>query len=181
MTSEPIDSKREGIVTAMAVPTRRVRAAGIILGLGLGGFFDGIVLHQLLQWHHMLTSAGFPPNSVENLQINTLADGLFHALTYVLTVVGLFLLWRAYAAGERPGSLAQLAGLLLLGWGLFNVVEGLLNHYLLGIHHVRDDVTGTTQALWDLGFLLWGAAMVVIGWWLSRRPAGQPPVSATYE
>ncbi|MGZ5240675.1 MAG: DUF2243 domain-containing protein, partial [Caldimonas sp.] len=25
-------------------------AAGILFGLGLGGFFDGIVLHQILQW-----------------------------------------------------------------------------------------------------------------------------------
>jgi uncharacterized membrane protein len=33
--------------------------------LGLRGFFDGIVLHQILQWRHMLTSADYPPNSVE--------------------------------------------------------------------------------------------------------------------
>jgi uncharacterized membrane protein len=34
-------------------PARRFpTAAGIFLGLGLGGFFDGIVLHQILQWHH---------------------------------------------------------------------------------------------------------------------------------
>ena len=35
-------------------------SAGILFGLGLGGFFDGIILHQVLQWHHMLTSAGYP-------------------------------------------------------------------------------------------------------------------------
>lgn len=149
----------------------RITVAGVMLGLGLGGFFDGIVIHQLLQWHHMLTSAGYPATSVENLQINTLWDGLFHALTWVLTVVGVFLLRRAYAAGERPGSLASFIGLLLIGWGLFNLAEGLLNHYLIGIHHVRDDLPpGLGQQLWDLGFLFWGAAMVVAGWWLSRRP-----------
>lgn len=173
MTSEQIASRRRPSDTTTAAPTGRIRVAGIILGVGLGGFFDGIVLHQLLQWHHMLTSAGFPPTSVENLQINTLADGLFHALTYVLTVIGLFLLWRAYAAGERPGSLIGLLGLLLLGWGLFNVVEGVLNHYILGIHHVRDDVPGPSQALWDAAFLLWGAAMIGAGWLLSRRPTEQ--------
>jgi hypothetical protein len=42
-------------------------SAGILLGLGLGGFFDGIVLHQILQWHHMATSAGYPADSLENL------------------------------------------------------------------------------------------------------------------
>lgn len=56
-------------------------AAGILLGLGLGGFFDGIVLHQILQWHHMATSAGYPADSLENLKLNTLLDGLFHAST----------------------------------------------------------------------------------------------------
>jgi uncharacterized membrane protein len=52
-----------------------------LFGLGLGGFFDGIVLHQVLQWHHMLTDAGYPATSIENLQINTLWDGFFHATT----------------------------------------------------------------------------------------------------
>lgn len=174
MTSERIESRSEPGSAAPQATGRRVRTASIILGVGLGGFFDGIVLHQLLQWHHMLTSAGYPPTSVENLQINTLWDGLFHSLTWVLTVVGIFLLWRAYAAGERPASAVAFVGLLLIGWGLFNVVEGLLNHYLLGIHHVRDDVgEGTARQLWDAGFLLWGAIMALIGWVLSRRPASR--------
>jgi uncharacterized membrane protein len=148
----------------------RTRAAGIVLGLGLGGFFDGIVLHQLLQWHHMLTAAGYPPTSVANLQLNTLADGLFHALTYVLTVTGVFLLWRARAAGERFGSVAAFIGLLLLGWGMFNLIEGLLFHYLLGLHHVRDDLgPGQARTLWDLAFLAWGALFAIAGGWLYRR------------
>ena len=29
--------------------------SGLLYGLGLGGFIDGIVLHQILQWHHMVT------------------------------------------------------------------------------------------------------------------------------
>ena len=69
-------------------------SAGILFGLGLGGFFDGIVLHQLLQWHHMLTSAGYPADSVRNLEINTLWDGIFHASTYVFVALGLAILWR---------------------------------------------------------------------------------------
>ena len=52
-------------------------AAGLLFGIGLGGFFDGIVLHQVLQWHNMVTSAGYPPDSVANLEFNTLLDGLF--------------------------------------------------------------------------------------------------------
>ena len=57
--------------------------AGVFLGLGLGGFFDGIVLHQILQWHHMLTSAGYPANTLDNLQFNIVWDGIFHASTYM--------------------------------------------------------------------------------------------------
>ena len=82
--------------TAQAFPS----SAGILFGLGLGGFFDGIVLHQVLQWHHMLTSAGYPPDSVENLKINTLWDGLFHASTYVFVVLGLVVLWRHARTGH---------------------------------------------------------------------------------
>ena len=58
-------------------------AAGILFGLGLGGFLDGIVLHQVLQWHHVLTDAGYPAMSVEKLKINTFWYGLFHATTYI--------------------------------------------------------------------------------------------------
>ena len=74
---------------------RRVVWGTVLLGLGLGGFFDGIVLHQILQWHHMVTSAGYPANTVGNLELNTLLDGLFHTSTYVMTAVGLGLLWSA--------------------------------------------------------------------------------------
>ncbi len=31
-------------------------AAGLVLGIGLGGFVDGILLHPILQWHAMLSS-----------------------------------------------------------------------------------------------------------------------------
>src|SRR5688572_19102133 len=75
--------------------------AGVLLGVGLGGFVDGIVLHQILQWHH-LVSEPYPPETVDNLKLNTLLDGLFHAFTWVMTVVGLALLWRVK---KQPGVL----------------------------------------------------------------------------
>jgi uncharacterized membrane protein len=87
--------------------------AGILLGLGLGGFFDGIVLHQVLQWHHMLTDAGYPATSVENLKINAFWDGLFHATTYVFVVMGLTVLWRASRRRHVRWSTKLLAGTLL--------------------------------------------------------------------
>jgi uncharacterized membrane protein len=138
--------------------------AGIVLGVGLGGFVDGILLHQILQWHHMLSSAGFPPTSVGNLEVNTLADGLFHATTWVITVIGLALLWGAKRQCEQP-PMKILVGSIAVGWGLFNLVEGIIDHHILGIHHVR---SGPDQLFWDLAFLAFGAVLVVIGWILVR-------------
>jgi uncharacterized membrane protein len=37
------------------------RAPAFLLGVGLGGFVDGIALHQILQFHHMLTGTGDEP------------------------------------------------------------------------------------------------------------------------
>ena len=143
-------------------------AAGLLLGLGLGGFFDGIILHQVLQWHHLLTDGGYPPDSVENLKFNTLWDGLFHATTYIFVALGLVLLWRAASRRHLAWSGKMLAGTLLLGFGLFNVVEGLIDHQLLGIHHVNETVPRGQWLWWDLGFLIWGATMLVGGWALLR-------------
>jgi uncharacterized membrane protein len=142
-----------------------LRRAGVVLGLGFGGFVDGIVLHQILQWHHMLTDAGFPPDSVRNLQVNTLADGLFHALTWVISLIGLVMLYRATVRRQYRPAGRVLAGAMVMGWGIFNLVEGLLNHYILGIHHVRP---GPNQALYDAAFLALGALLTLAGWWVSR-------------
>lgn len=59
-----------------------------------------------------------------------------------------------------------LIGTLLLGWGIFNLAEGLVDHHLLGLHHVR---AGPNQLVYDLGFLVWGALMFFGGWSLVRR------------
>ena len=148
---------------------RSVRWAGVLLGIGLGGFFDGIVLHQILQWHHMLTSHGdYPATTVAGLQVNTLWDGLFHATTYIAVVVGLGLLWRAARLPHAPWSTRLLLGLLLMGWGTFNVVEGTINHHILGIHHVNETVSRDLWKWWDIGFLIWGAVMLISGWRLAR-------------
>lgn len=144
-------------------------SAGILFGLGLGGFFDGIVLHQVLQWHHMLTSAGYPADSVRNLEVNTFWDGLFHASTYVFVLLGLVVLWREAHRAHVRWSGKLLAGTMLMGFGIFNLVEGIIDHHLLGIHHVNETVPRDQWIWWDLGFLIWGAAMLVGGWVLLRK------------
>ncbi len=148
--------------------SRTFIAAGLLFGLGLGGFFDGIVLHQILQWHHMASHVDrFPTTTVEGLRANTLADGLFHAATYVFVVAGLWCLWRFTMSDEYRWSTRAFIGLLLIGFGSFNLVEGTINHHILEIHRVRED--SDNAAAWDLAFLAWGAAMLVGGWWLAHQ------------
>jgi uncharacterized membrane protein len=137
----------------------RLIVAAVVLGLGLGGFFDGIVLHQILQWHHMV-STSTPPDTLPNLQLNTLGDGMFHAATWVLTVAGVFTLMSSNGARHREGGTRTLIGGMLVGWGLFNTVEGLVDHHLLRLHHVRP---GPDEVLYDIGFLVWGIVMLVVG------------------
>ncbi|MBE9003465.1 DUF2243 domain-containing protein [Fortiea sp. LEGE XX443] len=139
--------------------------AGIILGLGLSGFIDGILLHQILQWHHMLSNVK-PLTNDSNIDLNMVWDGLFHALDFVLTVTGIILLWRAGGRKNVDWSSETFFGSLLIGAGLFDVVEGIIDHQILGIHHVKP---GTNQLAWDLGFLVFGALLVLIGWIMLQK------------
>ena len=150
-------------------------AAGILFGLGLGGFFDGIVLHQILQWHHMLTSAGYPATSVGNLELNTLWDGIFHASTYLFVVIGLILLWRTAHRVHLWWSGRLLIGTLLMGFGIFNLAEGIVDHQILGLHHVNETVPASQWLYWDIGFLVWGALMLIGGWALYKSGKQQTP------
>ena len=145
-----------------------VRAPSLLLGLGLGGFVDGIVIHQMLQWHHMVShTESFPMTTLEGLQANTLADGLFHASAWVFVLVGSLLTVAAWRNGRLAPTWRFHIGLLLAGWGIFNLVEGIVDHHILGIHHVRDDLGGPLS--WDLGFLAFGAALLLGGGALYRN------------
>jgi uncharacterized membrane protein len=149
------------------VAVSRIQAPGLLLGIGLGGFVDGIVLHQILQWHHMLSSEGdYSPTTVAGLETNTLGDGLFHAFAWVAVAAGIWLLWRRITERGLAFSGRALVGWMLVGWGLFNLVEGIVDHQLLGIHHVRDDLGGPLS--WDVGFLVFGALLVLVGCLLAR-------------
>lgn len=141
--------------------------ASSMLGIGLGGFVDGITLHQILQWHNMLSSVR-PPTTLLAMKINMVWDGIFHAFTWLVTLVGVVLLFRAARRSDVAWSGRVFFGGLVAGWGLFNFVEGLIDHQILGIHHVRP--TGAWLA-WDLGFLLFGAGQILFGVSLIRGAA----------
>jgi uncharacterized membrane protein len=157
---------------------RSIQLPGIVLGVGLGGFVDGILLHQLLQWHHMLTSTNhdrigvkyYNPRTVSGLQMNTVWDGIFHAVCWLAVLLGLAILYsRVTHSRRRVWTSRVLWGWILVGWGLFNLVEGLLDHHILGVHHVHG---GPDQAWWDIGFLVLGGLLVIGGYLLQR--SGHP-------
>ena len=144
---------------------RPVIIAGILLGIGEGGFFDGIVLHQILQWHHMFTNV-VTKETVGGLEINTLGDGLFHAFNWIMTIAGTSALWKAARQPNVAWSTGAFVGSILIGFGSFNLVEGIIDHHLLQIHHVK---AGANQLAWDLSFLGLGVLLVVGGWLLVQQ------------
>jgi uncharacterized membrane protein len=119
-----------------------------------------------------------PPDNLVAAKVNMYWDGVFHAAVWVLTAVGLRLLWGAARRPEVPWSGATFAGGLALGWGLFNLIEGIIDHQLLGLHHVREYVADKQP--WDLAFLAFGALLLLLGAlliWGGRprfRPRGLP-------
>lgn len=145
--------------------TRRpLLSAGTVLGIGMGGFFDGILFHQILQLHSMLSNK-LPRTSLVNLEVNMFWDGLFHAFTWVMTAIGLGLLFRAARRSEEALSTRVFAGSLLLGWGFFNLVEGVIDHQILQLHHVYQN---GSHLLWDLLFLGSGVLFLSLGGLLVR-------------
>ncbi|MFE8911160.1 DUF2243 domain-containing protein [Streptomyces globisporus] len=163
--------------TGMAWPAS-IRLPGILLGVGMGGFVDGILLHQVLRWHHMLSSTDedhigvkyYDPHTVSGLEMNTLWDGIFHTVCWLAILTGLALLYARVTRNRRRAWTSRvLWGWMLVGWGLFNLVEGVLDHHILGIHHVY---AGDGQVWWDIGFLVLGALLVAGGCLLQR--SGQP-------
>jgi uncharacterized membrane protein len=149
--------------SSIALPSK---AGGLLMGVGLGGFVDGIVLHQILQWHHMVSHKE-TTSTLAGLEMNTVADGLFHILAWVCVLAGSLVMLRSWRQGRMAPNLPFHTGLLLMGWGGFNLVDGIVDHLILQIHHVRDDLGGPIS--WDLGYIALAIALVVAGWVLHKR------------
>jgi len=146
------------------------KASGLLYGIGFGGFVDGIVLHQILQWHHMVSDvAAYPTTTLAGLEANTFADGFFHVATWVFLLAASVLAVSAWQRGRLAPNWRFHFGLVAAGWGIFNLVEGLVNHQILGVHHLRDDLGAPLS--WDIGFLVFGVVLVAGGWVVHRNGA----------
>jgi uncharacterized membrane protein len=149
-------------------------AASTLIGIGMGGFVDGIVLHQVLQVHNML-SARIPPTTLANMEVNMVWDGLFHAFTWLTVFAGIVMLFKAGQKPDVPWSGRTLAGGLLQGWAIFNIVEGIIDHHILHLHHVIERL-GPSPA--DYAFLAFSVVLLGVGRGLIR--AGQHDTPDTH-
>jgi uncharacterized membrane protein len=145
--------------------SHRATVAGILIGIGMGGFVDGIALHQIAQWHNMLSHI-VPPYTMDAMRVNMTWDDLFHALTWVITLVGILQLRSAAYARDLIPSAQAFTGQLILGWGMFNLVEEIIDHQILGIHNVREVQDYT---VYNLTFLAVGGVLFILSGWLLMR------------
>ena len=88
-------------------------------------------------------------------------DGLFHTFTWLLTVIGVGLLWRAGKHAEVPWSTRTLVGSMLLGWGLFNFLEGIVDHYVLQVHHLVEQLG---LSVFDAAYVASGVLLMLVGY-----------------
>lgn len=114
-----------------------------------------------------MVSNWFPPTTLEAIHLNMLWDGLFHVFSWMVTAIGIFLLWRA---ARNPNieipSLKAFIGQLILGFGGFNLIEGIIDHHLLAVHYVRQV---PNYAVYNWSFLIFGGVVpIALGWWLMR-------------
>ena len=147
----------------------RVRRPLLLTGFGLGAFLDGIVLHQVLQWHHLVVDLR-PDDDLSGLRENVLWDGLFHLVSWAVVTGGLLWLVRS-RVDLRAVRTSGAIGLALVGWGSFNVVDQVVFHLLLGAHHIR---MVEDYQLYDWGYTALGGVIIAVGLVLGRR-LEQPP------
>lgn len=146
---------------------RRVFWGAGLLGFAIGGFFDGILLHQILQWHHLLS--GLQLNAFADLRVQILADGIFHAAMYFIGAAGLWLLWRTRRDIGSKNADRTIIASALIGFGTWHIVDAILSHWLAGLHRIKMDAEN--PIVWDLvWFFIFGLAFVAAG--LLVRPKG---------
>ena len=120
--------------------SQRSAWSGVLAGVGVAGFIDEAVFHQLLHWHHFYDRSTATAGLV--------SDGLFHAFSWFAIVGGLFLLADLRCQG-RLWVARWWAG-LLIGLGAFQLYDGTIQHKLMRLHQIRYHVSiWPYDALWN--------------------------------
>ena len=142
-------------------PNRSLLWPAVLVGIGVAGSLDEIVLHQLLRWHHFYDRG--------SQAAGLIADGIFHLGSTAALVIGLVLLVQRWRTG--PGPLRQAVAGILVGAGGFNLYDGTIQHKLLGLHQVRAGAPNNLP--YDLVFIGVAAAVLLTGL-LLLRATGSP-------
>ena len=103
-------------------PSRSLLWPAVLVGIGLAGSLDEIVLHQVLRWHHFYDRG--------SQAAGLIADGIFHLGSTAALGIGLVLLVQRWPTARGP--LRQAAAGILLGAGGFNLYDAIVQHKLLG-------------------------------------------------
>jgi uncharacterized membrane protein len=147
----------------MALSTRFDRplvVAGGVMGFGLGGLLDVLLFHFVLQEHH-LVSGLVDPTTRAGLRLNLVADGLFCLAMLAVMGAGFVLLWRTAPRSDVPWSASRFAAATVLGMGAFNLYDGVVDHYVLGLHHTTFPALDAYDLVWVVGSLVLLAAGTV--------------------
>jgi uncharacterized membrane protein len=142
-------------------PNRPLLWPAVLVGIGVAGSLDEIVLHQLLRWHHFYDRG--------SQAAGLIADGIFHLGSIAVLVIGLVQLVARWQGGRDP--LRQAVAGILLGAGGFNLYDGIVQHKLLGLHQVRAGAPSNLP--YDLVFIGLAAVALLAGL-LLLRTAGRP-------
>ncbi|WP_336363308.1 DUF2243 domain-containing protein [Halalkalicoccus salilacus] len=149
---------------------------GGVFGFGLGALVDVMVFHQVFQTHHLL-SGFYDPLTYDGLRTNVMFDGLFSLGMLAIMGVGMAMLWRTANRATRPLSSLVVGGGTLVGAGVFNVFDGVVDHYLLGLHDVVHGTEAYNPHWVVVSLLMLGAGFLVLQ--LAERREG--PTAATEE
>jgi uncharacterized membrane protein len=125
---------------------RRNLIAGALLGAGFVAFLDETVFHQLLHWHH------FYDRSTSD--VGLVSDGIFHAFSFFAAIGAMFLLADLYR--RRAVWWARWTAGFLLGAGVFQLYDGLVQHKVFALHEIR---YGVELLPYDI---VWNGAAVVL-------------------
>lgn len=180
MASRGRDASRDTATAHTVAGSRRGSPlfTGILIGIGVIGFLDEAIFHQLLQWHN------FYWNTDQHGRV--LSDGLFHVLSTLLLIWGTLRLWF----GTVPRPRRFLAG-ILIGAGGFNAYDGVVQHVLLHLHLVNEKVCptperGTNSVLtchadipFEIVWIVIGSLILIVGLYLWRRSADETSGTTT--
>lgn len=137
--------------------------AGVVMGMGIGGFIDGILFHQILQLHGMVSNK-LSIDTFVGKAVNMFWDGIFHALTLIAVIIGFALLVRLLKRRDINPSPKLALGGAIAGWGIFNLVEGIIHHQIIKLHNVNE--YSLQPEVWNYSFLGSGIILIVLGYLL---------------